>query len=148
MDEILDKILAIMATTKTGFSESFYEMVLKRLVFLGYKINSDDAWSICFSIQKVENHIKNFCNILTIPDGLLQIAADRVCGEFLFAKKQSGQLDIDSIDLSSVVTSIREGDTDVSFNNNTSDETRFNQLLDYMINAGESDFICYRRLKW
>ena len=148
MDELLNKVFTIMSSANTGLTKSFMEMILRRLVFLGYKSNLADAWAISFAIQKVENQIKNSCNILKIPDGLLHIAADRICGEFLFAKKQSGQLDISGLDFKSAISSIKEGDTDVSFDNSISDEVKFNQLLNYLMTVGEGDFVCYRRLKW
>ena len=148
MDELINEVFTIMSSANTGLTKSFMEMILRRLVFLGYKSNLDDAWAISFAIQKVENQIKNSCNILKIPDGLLHIAADRICGEFLFAKKQSGQLDISGLDFKSAISSIKEGDTDVSFDNSISDEVKFNQLLNYLMTVGEGDFVCYRRLKW
>ena len=148
MDELLNKVFTIMSSENTGLTKSFIEMILRRLVFLGYKSNLDDAWVISFAIQKVENQIKNSCNILKIPDGLLHIAADRICGEFLVAKKQSGQLDISGLDFKSAISSIKEGDTDVSFDNTMSDEAKFNQLLNRLMMSGESELICYRKLKW
>lgn len=150
MDEVIQKILARIPTimNNTSLSEPFYEAVLKRLVSFGYELKEDDSWMICFAMQKVENHIKSSCNTVSVPDGLFQIAVDRTCGEFLFAKKQTGQLEIADLDLTGAVTSISEGDVKVSFANGSTDEDRFNQLLNNMMTSGEGDFVCYRRIKW
>lgn len=150
MNEIMSKVLASILTimTNTSLNESFYELVLKRLFSLGYVLKEDDGWGICFAMQKVENHIKNSCNVTSIPDGLKSEAVDMVCGEYLNTKKQTGKLELDDLDLSVAIKSISEGDTSVEFDTGSSDEKRFNQLLNYLLTKGESDFVCYRKLKW
>ena len=123
-------------------------MVLQRLVSLGYKIEENDDCFLAYITKKVENHIKNSCNVTTLPDGLLYVAVDRVCGEFLFTKKQSGQLTVEGIDLRCAVASISEGDTSISFVNGASDEEKFDQLINYLMTQGEGELVCYRRIKW
>ncbi|MBQ4541841.1 MAG: hypothetical protein IJA23_03200 [Clostridia bacterium] len=133
--------------TKTSLSESFYEAVLKRLVSFGYTLKEDDSWLICFAMQKVENHIKNSCNTTDVPDGLFNVAVDMVCGEFLFTKKQTGQLEIADLDFDGAFTSIKEGDTQVNFGG-SSDEEKFDQMVNYLLHHGEGDFVCYRKIRW
>ena len=131
-----------------GFTESFCESLLKRLTSFGYDIKEDDAWQLCFIMQKVKHHINNSCNTTSIPDGLFNVAIDMTCGEFLFTKKQTGQLEIANLDLTGAIASVSAGDTSVSFDNSASDEEKFNQLLNYLMTKGEGDFVCYRKLKW
>ena len=145
MNKVLANILTVM--TKTSLSESFYEAVLKRLVSFGYTLKEDDSWLICFAIQKVENHIKNSCNTTDVPDGLFNVAVDMVCGEFLFTKKQTGQLEIADLDFDGAFTSIKEGDTQVNFGG-SSDEEKFDQMVNYLLHHGEGDFVCYRKIRW
>ena len=146
MDEILQAIRNTMSNS--SFTEPFFDAVLQRLVSLGYKLKENDDWILCFAMQNAENCIKNSCNVTRIPDGLFNVAVDRVCGEFLFAKKQSGQLTIDGLNLDGAIASISEGDTSVSFVAGASDDDRFNQLVNYLMTKGEGDFVCYRKLKW
>lgn len=150
MDEMIQKILANIKTiiTNTSLSESFIEAVLKRLVSFGYQLKEDDGWVICFAMQKVENHIKNSCNTTDIPIGLFHVAVDMACGEFLFAKKQTGRLEVADLDLNGAITQIHEGDVTVQFAGGSSDEDKFNELLKYLLHNGEGDFVCYRKLKW
>lgn len=150
MDEMIQKILANIKTiiTNTSLSESFIEAVLKRLVSFGYQLKEDDGWVICFAMQKVENHIKNSCNTTDIPIGLFHVAVDMACGEFLFAKKQTGRLEVADLDLDGAITQIHEGDVTVQFAGGSSDEDKFNELLNYLLHNGEGDFVCYRKLKW
>ena len=145
-DKILADIKAIM--TNTSLSESFYEAVLNRLVSFGYTLKEDDAWVICFAMQKVENHIKNYCNLNSVPDGLFNVAVDMVCGEFLLTGKQCGQIQVGDLDFDCVVTSIKEGDTQVNFGSGTSDDEKFSVLLNYLMHNGDGDLICYRKIRW
>lgn len=145
MNKVLANILTVM--TKTSLSESFYEAVLKRLVSFGYTLKEDDSWLICFAMQKVENHIKNSCNTTDVSDGLFNVAVDMVCGEFLFTKKQTGQLEIADLDFDGAFTSIKEGDTQVNFGG-SSDEEKFDQMVNYLLHHGEGDFVCYRKIRW
>lgn len=135
-------------TKNTSLSEQFCEAVLNRLVSFGYTPKEDDGWVLSFVMQKVENHIKDSCNTTSIPDGLFHVAVDMVCGEFLYSKKQTNQLEIADLDLSGAIASISEGDTSVSFDSASTDEQKFNTLLNFLMTKGEGDFICYRKLKW
>ena len=146
MDEILQAIRKTMSNST--LTESFFSAVLQRLISLGYKFEENDDWILCFAMQTVENHIKTSCNVTSIPDELLNVAIDRVCGEFLFAKKQTGQLVIEGLDLTGAIASISEGDTSVSFVTGTTEDDRFNQLVNHLMTKGEGDFVCFRRLKW
>lgn len=146
MDEILQAIRKTMSNS--SLTDTFFEAVLQRLISFGYKFQENDDWILCFAMQTVENHIKSSCNVTSIPDGLSNVAVDRVCGEFLFAKKQTGQLTMEGLDLDGAIASISEGDTSVSFVAGATDDDRFNQLVKVLMTKGEGDFICYRQLRW
>jgi hypothetical protein len=107
--------------------------------------------SVIFVIDKVANTIKNACNVSNIPEGLYQVAVDMVCGEFLLAKKGSGELQGFEMDLAqAVLKQVQEGDTNVTFGveSSLSPEQRLNAAIDYLINYGKNQFVTYRRLKW
>ena len=131
---------------QSNIEESFIESVLKRMDSFGILIKVEDAWMIGFTMQKVESHIKNACNTSSIPSGLEEVAVDRVCGEFLFAKKQSGTLE--GFDLEAAVKQVSTGDTSVSFDVTQSPEQRFNALINFLMSQGEGEFACYRKIKW
>lgn len=146
MDEMILKILNMIPSSSQ--TESHVKAVLNRLTSLGYPPNEADAWEISFVMLDVENRIKNSCNTTSIPEGLFNIAVDMICGQFLMIRKNSGRLEISDLDLSGAITSISEGDVSISFDANSTDEQKFNQLINYLMTKGEGDFICYRRLKW
>ena len=146
MDAILTKIMAIMATTNSSLEESFFEAVLQRLDSLGYTAIDGDELLICFSAQKVENNIKNSCNVLLIPDGLFNVAVDMVYGDFLSTKKGLGGLT--GFDFGVAVKSIQEGDTNITFVDGLSAEQQFDKIIGDLRSPGESKFVSFRKMKW
>ena len=124
------------------------ETVVDRLVSLGYTPTDEDALTIAFSMQKTVNHVLNQINHATIPEGLVEIVVDMICGEFLNAKFLSGQLDLTSLDLDGMIQSVSQGDTSVSFSAEGSDESKLKGLLSWLIHGKEGDLICYRKMQW
>lgn len=138
------------ALGKSSLDEQFIELLLKRLQSLGYTVQDGDGWMIGFSTQKIENHIKNSCNTSSIPDGLKITAVDMVCGEVLFALKQTGKLN-ETFNLEVAVKQVQAGDTNVTFaigDGSQTPEQRLNALLSYLMTKGEGDFVCYRKIRW
>lgn len=142
-----DETISTLTEAITKVYESdLTELVLKRLDSFGYEATESDAFCIGFSVQKVENNIKNDCNITEIPEGLTNTAVDMVCGEILNTLYRTGKLSLDSLDLDGAVASVSAGDTSVSFDNATSDDGKFSTLLQLL--SGRGDFACYRTIKW
>ena len=56
------------------------EQVKERLQAFGYEWQEGDEITLDFSVQKVENTIKNDCNVPAVPDGLMNIAVDMAVG--------------------------------------------------------------------
>lgn len=148
MDEIIAAILTILEGLKVKSSESFIGAVLNRLSSFGYEVTSSDDWLIAFCIQKVNTHINNTCNTLSVPDGLFYVAVDRVCGEFLSSLKNTGKLVLEDLDLDGAITQIKEGDTTVNFATGTSQDELFTAFVKYLQTEGAGDEVCYRKLKW
>jgi hypothetical protein len=121
------------------------ESVKSRLAFFGYVVETIDDWVLDFVIDKVENEIKNECNIDEIPAGLYQVAVDMAVGEFLFAKKGSGQAL--GIDAEAAVKSIKEGDTQISYAIPDTSIT-LDGMIDMLRHCGRGQLISYRRFVW
>lgn len=148
MEDLVSSIFAIIEQMEVGTPEQFVKAVLDRLSTFGYEATNNEEWLIAFCIQKVINHIFNSCNIKSLPIGLFYIAVDRVCGEVLYSLKNTGKLSIEDIDIGNALREIIEGDITLKFETSTSDEQRFNNFIEYLRTEGESDEICYRKLKW
>lgn len=125
------------------------EKVKKLLSELGYTAQSSDDWFIGFCIDKVENTIKNDCNISIIPNTLVELEVDMVVGEFLMVKKNTGQLKIENIKLEVMTKAISEGDTRVEFNTEGSltDEQRVDSLIKHLLNR-KGELSSFRCIKW
>lgn len=130
------------------YESSLTELVLLRLDSFGYEPTEDDVFIISFSVQKVENSIMNDCNITEIPEGLMNVAVDMVCGEILGTLYRIGKLNMTSLDLDGAIASVSAGDTSVSFDSTTGDNGKFMTLLSLLTDGGRGDFACYRQIKW
>lgn len=131
-----------------------YDECVSRLAMLGYEIvdYSNDPETLQFEIDKVIDYVVNYCNVTDaaeLPDLLNKRVIDRICMEFLYIKKNSGQLD--GFDYDIVVKTIKEGDTQVSLavgQDGDTPESRFDKCVDYLY-KGFDKWICkYRRLRW
>ena len=127
------------------------ERIKERLQSIGYAVKDSDDITINFAMQKVENTIKNDCNISAITDGLMNIAIDMVVGEFLMSKKTFAPDDLLNFNLDAAIKQIQEGDTNISFavgEGSKTDEQRLDSFIDYLLNYGRDEFITYRRFRW
>ena len=125
------------------------ETVVVRLVSFGYiPVIDKDEWMIAYSTKGTVNHVLNEINRKTIPEGLVEVVVDMICGEILNSKFRSGQLDLESLDLDGMIQSVKEGDTTVNFSAEGSDETKLKNLLSWLIQGKGCDLLCYRRMRW
>lgn len=121
-----------------------------RLEALGCEVSDADNALLDFCRRKVENDIRNVCNIPInddIPAELFEVAVDRICGEFLFSKRNSGQAEMAGID-PSAVKQIVEGDVSVSFADGSSDGERLDRLIEKLMSCGERELVKFRRIRW
>ena len=119
-----------------------------RLETFGYVCTGNDDWLIDFTTLKIENDIKTQCNTDIIPEELYQTKVDMIVGEFLFAKKNMGQLP--ELDLAAAVKSIQEGDTNITFaigSGSSTPEQRFDAIVNSLRNPS-INFGSFRRIKW
>ncbi len=127
------------------------DMVRERLESFGYVLNASDKALIAFSVQKVENTIKNECSVLSVPEGLINIAVDMAAGEFLMAKKTFSPDDIAGLNLDFAVKQIQAGDTNTVFATGEASmtpEQRLNNLITHLLTYGRDEFSNYRKLRW
>ena len=143
--DLKEKILSLLMESST-ITEKFIELVISRLEDLTYVMVEGDAFALAFAMQTVENTIRNSCNTASIPDGLMFIAVDMVCGQFLSQKKQTNSLG-DSFDIDTAIKSVKLGDANVTFDDEGSD-SKLDRLFNYLMNHGKGEFICYRRIRW
>ena len=125
------------------------EQVVTRLKQLGYKSVEDDYDTIDFELEKTFNYIKNHCNIETIPNILDYRIIDRVCAEFLYYKKNSGNLE--GFNYEAVIKQIKEGDTTIHYavgQGEDTPENRFDSFVKSLERGFDKWLTPYRRLRW
>ena len=127
--------------------------VLLRLGALGVTVSNDptstDMYLLKFAVNKTNDHIKNQTNLSAVPEGLTHVAIDMAVGEFLYAKKSMGLLDVSSLDFSTAAKRVKDGDTDVEFlvDAKSTPEANFNAFLNHL-QHNEIDFVRFRVLTW
>ena len=94
--------------------------------------------------EKIE-YIYNKINSVAIPAGLRYALINEIVAEFLNTQLLAGN--IKDIDIDLAIRSIKEGDSDVTFQDSMSSEDKYKALLeDLRFKRGV--FACYRKLKW
>ena len=125
------------------------EHIVKRLGQLGYTATDEDSAIIDFELEKILNYVMNYCNITEIPDILDPRIIDRICGEFLFYQKNSGNLE--GFDYDAVIKEIKEGDTTLKYatgSDGDTAESRFDKFLNKMERGFDKWITPYRKLRW
>lgn len=121
-----------------------------RLAGLGYEVPDGDNELLEFCKNKAENSVRNFCNLpdnSEIPGGLCEILTDRICGEFLLAKRSSAE-GLGASENSAAVKQIVEGDVSVTYAEGTSPAERLDKLVERLLNSGERELVRFRRIRW
>lgn len=124
------------------------QTAVKLLSVFGCAVSENDAELLSLCERAVISHIEAFCSVEDLPEGLIQQAARRVCGEFLEIKCALGALDIGQLDFSAAITEITEGDSTVKFAAGSSDAEKFTSLVRELKRYGKDDLICFRKINW
>ncbi|WP_294064596.1 hypothetical protein [uncultured Fusobacterium sp.] len=131
---------------------SIQEGIVTRLQAFKYNVQENETSILDYLTLKTISSINNLTNQFytadTIPQDLYSIVVDKIVGEFLLFKKNTG--DIPSLDLSPVEKQIQAGDTSITYavENITSPEKMYDLLIDYLISSRDKELMKYRRLVW
>ena len=123
--------------------------VIDRLSQLGYTAVDADGKSIDYELEKITNYTLNYCNITTVPTIIKHRLIDRVCGEFLYYKKNSGELE--GFNYDAVIKQIKEGDTSITYavgQGEDTPENRFDAFVKQLERGYDKWITPYRRLRW
>ncbi len=131
---------------------SIQEGIVTRLQAFKYNVQENETSILDYLTLKTISSINNLTNQFytadTIPQDLYSVVVDKIAGEFLLFKKNTG--DIPSLDLSPVEKQIQAGDTSITYavENITSPEKMYDLLIDYLISSRDKELMKYRRLVW
>lgn len=123
--------------------------VIDRLNQLGYTATAEDYDHIDFELQKIINYTLNYCNIQKVPEIIEPRLIERVCGEFLYYKKNSGSLE--GFNYDAVIKQIKEGDTSITYavgQGEDTPESRFDSFVKHLERGYDKWCVPHRRLRW
>ena len=121
--------------------------MIKWLKFYGYAVTQEDDFALDFVIAQEDQYIKNYCSLTLIPKELRYCFVDMCVGRFLQHKKTTGRLE--GFNLEAAVSSIKLGDTDVSFGTAApTDDQRLDALISYLTRRNRPELNKFRRIKW
>lgn len=104
-----------------------------------------------FILDATIQTILNLINQKELPQGLVYLAVYWAAGNYLSAKKNTGKIEPEQLDLSYVVSSITEGDTTVSFHvgdGAMTPEQRFDAFTQWLTQPRTAEIYRYRKLVW
>lgn len=117
-----------------------------RLEHFGYTATESDDGMLTYIWNTVQRSVILSLNIIEITEDIENIVIDKICGEFLLSKKNTGQSI--TIEVGQAVKSIQEGDTTVQFDSATSKEAQLDMLLKWLISGRDSVLLHCRRIRW
>lgn len=126
-----------------------YNSVVSRLKQLGYSATMEDADAIEFELNKTINYALNYCNITEIPEIVEPRIIDKICSDFLYYKKNSGNLQ--GFNYDEVIKSIKEGDTTIQYavgQGEDTPENRFDAFVKKLELGFDKWLTPHRRLRW
>ncbi len=144
-EELVKSIRQDLQDLESDLPESFCRILIRRLDVIGCQV--EESFPLAFVVRKAEVEILDYCHIDLIPSVLYPLLADRAVGKYLYDLKQTGKLEIESLDLSGVVSELKEGDVSISFSG-SSDEAKLDQLLQMLMETGKGQLACYRRVRF
>lgn len=151
MESVTERIESYVQRVQnmSTFGAAFLYDVGKLVQSLGYTMTDGDDWLLGFATQKIEQEIRNSCNVCQVPIGLFKVAAGLIVSEFLQMKRGCGALTPDALTFEPALKQLQEGDTNMVFD--TEHGLNAEQKLDLFIShmeQGRNQFITFRRLKW
>ena len=123
--------------------------IIDRLLQFGYTATDKDYAQIDFELTSVTNYVMNYCNIKEIPDIVDPRIVDKVCSNFLYNKKNYGELT--GFDYDAVIKSIKEGDTTLTYavgQGEDTPENRFDSFVKTLQNGFDKWITPHRKLRW
>ncbi len=128
--------------------EELHEL-LKQCGYSNEEGKKADESLLFFIVKDKKQEILNITHQKEFPSELVHIILRRAIGQFFYTKLQTNQLNLgENIDLGGIMTSIKEGDTSVSFAQGFSDLEKLNTFIDSLLHCGEREILCFRKIKW
>lgn len=129
---------------------ALYDDIVNRLGMFNCEVAEEQKKAIQYLIGKTLNSINNYTNQNyneeNMPYGIYYIVVDKVVGEYLQAKRVTGNLE--GYDFTPLIKDIQEGDTKIGYSTSLSQADLVDKAIDFLINGKDEELIKYRRLAW
>lgn len=129
---------------------ALYDDIVNRLGMFNCEVAEEQKKVIQYLIGKTLSSINNYtnqnCNEENMPYGIYYIVVDKVVGEYLQAKRVTGNLE--GYDFTPLIKDIQEGDTKIGYSTSLSQADLVDKAIDFLINGKDEELIKYRRLSW
>lgn len=122
------------------------DQIKTRLKQFGYEVSSFDLQIISHISKSVEKDVKGFCHVTIIPDELTEKVIDKICGEFLQLKRQTGTLEC--FDTEQLVETVKMGDTSVTIKGKSGADLVDALIKQLVSQLDERTMRCYRKVRW
>ena len=119
------------------------EKILNLILKITNKSVDTDTPILEYLITAETRRVLNIINCETLPTELEHVIVHRVVGAYL----QTNIIALVGVENLDVPTQIKMGDTQVSFSGKGA-EDRLKEMAQLLVNYGEGELICFRRLKW
>lgn len=129
---------------------ALYDDIVNRLGMFNCEVAEEQKKVIQYLIGKTLSSINNYTNQNyneeNMPYGIYYIVVDKVVGEYLQAKRVTGNLE--GYDFTPLIKDIQEGDTKIGYSTSLSQADLVDKAIDFLINGKDEELIKYRRLSW
>lgn len=119
------------------------EKILNLILKITNKSVDTDTPILEYLISAETQRVLNIINCETLPTELEHVIMYRVVGAYL----QTNIVALVGAENLEVPTQIKMGDTQVSFSGKSA-EDRLKEMAHLLVNYGEGELTCFRRLKW
>lgn len=129
---------------------ALYDGIVNRLGMFNCEVAEEQKKAIQYLSEKTLSSINNYTNQNyneeNMPYGIYYIVVDKVAGEYLQAKRVTGNLE--GYDFTPLIKDIQEGDTKIGYSTSLSQADLVDKAIDFLINGKDEELIKYRRLSW
>lgn len=108
------------------------------------QMDASTAAFLRMCVEKAGQRLLDACNLSRLPPEIWNVAADMACGEYLNMRRSMGYVQSGE----AAVTSIKEGDTQVSYAAERTEGQRLDDLIAKLQEIPREVVARYRRLRW
>lgn len=114
-----------------------------------FKPSKDEEWLVAFQIRNTVQELCRLCQCKELPKALDSVVVQRAVGNVLLFLRQSGRFSA-LMTTEEAVKTVQTGDISVTFSvdGSLSQENLIENYIKALVESGEGELGCYRKLRW